>query len=110
MTRPKDPNEQSAWYSGKKKRHTVKNVLLGAATGTIPFLSDTYEGVATKTNRRPNALSVTRRQRITARSRFCRFYARRGRDHTTAQETARERADRYTKSRKLRNCPASGVH
>ena len=44
ITRPKDPDEQSACYSGKKKRHTVKNVLLAAANGTVPFLSDTYEG------------------------------------------------------------------
>jgi hypothetical protein len=44
ITRPTDNDEQSATYSGKKKRHTVKNVLLAAATGTVPFLSDTYEG------------------------------------------------------------------
>ncbi|MBK9713852.1 MAG: hypothetical protein IPO81_21515 [Kouleothrix sp.] len=110
ITRPKDPDEQSAWYSGKKKRHTVKNVLLGAATGTVPFLSDTYEGgrhdkpIADQT---PYPLPEGSEL---LRSRFCRFYARRGRDHTTAQETAREGADRYTKSRKRRNCPASGVH
>ena len=28
----------------KKKRHTVKNVLLGDDRCQVPFLSDTYEG------------------------------------------------------------------
>lgn len=31
-------------YSGKKKCHNVKNVLLGDETCSVPFLSDTYEG------------------------------------------------------------------
>jgi len=30
--------------SGKKKRHTLKNVLLVDSFGSIHFLSDTYEG------------------------------------------------------------------
>jgi len=32
------------YYSGKKKRHTLKNVLLIDSFGSIHFLSDTYEG------------------------------------------------------------------
>ena len=32
------------YYSGKKKRHTLKNVLLVDSVGSIHFLSDTYEG------------------------------------------------------------------
>jgi hypothetical protein len=32
------------YYSGKKKRHTLKNVLLVDSFGSIHFLSDTYEG------------------------------------------------------------------
>jgi hypothetical protein len=36
--------EQTACYSGKKKDHTVKNVLLVNALLTILFLSDTYGG------------------------------------------------------------------
>lgn len=35
---------QKAYYSGKKKRHNVKNVLLADRTCQVPFLSDTYEG------------------------------------------------------------------
>ena len=42
--RPQDADEQKSCYSGKKKCHTVKNVLLVNATLTILFLSDTYEG------------------------------------------------------------------
>ena len=44
IVRPQDPAEQTACYSGKKKDHTVKNVLLVNALLTILFLSDTYGG------------------------------------------------------------------
>ena len=44
ITRPHDDAEQKAHYSGKKKRHNVKNVLLGDQSCQVPFLSDTYEG------------------------------------------------------------------
>ena len=39
-----DPTEQTRCYSGKKKCHTVKNVLLINAVLTILFLSETYAG------------------------------------------------------------------
>src|SRR5882762_7180102 len=42
--RPQDPTEQTDCYSGKKKDHTVKNVLLVNALLIILFLSDTYGG------------------------------------------------------------------
>src|SRR6266699_3132344 len=44
IVRPQDPAEQTDCYSGKKKDHTVKNVLLVHALLTILFLSDTYGG------------------------------------------------------------------
>src|SRR5438309_821978 len=44
IVRPQDPVEQTTCYSGKKKDHTVKNVLLVNALLTILFLSDTYGG------------------------------------------------------------------
>ena len=44
IVRPQDPAEQKASYSGKKKDHTVKNVLLVNALLMILFLSDTYGG------------------------------------------------------------------
>src|SRR5215471_4051689 len=44
IVRPQDPAEQTDCYSGKKKDHTVKNVLLVNACLTILFLSDTYGG------------------------------------------------------------------
>ena len=44
IARPQDPLEQTRCYSGKKKCHTVKNVLLINAALTILFLSDTYAG------------------------------------------------------------------
>ena len=42
--RPQDPAQQTDCYSGKKKDHTVKNVLLVNALLAILFLSDTYGG------------------------------------------------------------------
>jgi len=44
IVRPEDPAQQSDCYSGKKKDHTVKNVLLVNVLLTILFLSDTHGG------------------------------------------------------------------
>src|SRR5712691_6930578 len=44
IVRPQDPAAQTACYSGKKKDHTVKNVLLVNALLVILFLSDTHGG------------------------------------------------------------------
>src|SRR5215813_3351265 len=44
IVRPQDAVEQTGCYSGKKKDHTVKNVLLVNAPLTILFLSDTCGG------------------------------------------------------------------
>src|SRR5712691_2398969 len=44
IVRPQGPAEQTESYSGKKKDHTVKNVLLVNALLLILFLSDTYGG------------------------------------------------------------------
>jgi DDE superfamily endonuclease len=42
--RPIDPEEQQEYYSGKKKCHTIKNLLVIDETCHIGFLSATYEG------------------------------------------------------------------
>jgi hypothetical protein len=44
IVRPQDPAAQTECYSGKKKDHTVKNVLLVNTPLTILFLSETYGG------------------------------------------------------------------
>ena len=44
IERPQDPTEQTCCDRGKKKCHTVKNVLLSNATLTILFVSETYAG------------------------------------------------------------------
>src|SRR5262249_62402038 len=44
IVRPQDPGKQQESYSGKKKDHTVKNVLLVNALLVILFLSDTHGG------------------------------------------------------------------
>jgi DDE superfamily endonuclease len=42
--RPQDVTEETRCYSGKKKLHTVKKVLLSKAALIIPLLIDTYPG------------------------------------------------------------------
>lgn len=44
MQRPVDADEQSEYYSGKKKGHSVKNLLLIDESCSIRFLSATYAG------------------------------------------------------------------
>src|SRR5690349_475656 len=44
IVRPQDPAEQTQCYSGKKKDHTVKNILLVNALLLIVFLSETVGG------------------------------------------------------------------
>jgi hypothetical protein len=43
ICRPSDKVDRELYYSGKKKRHTLKNVLIVDEFGSIHFLSDTYE-------------------------------------------------------------------
>ena len=44
IQRPKDPEVQEDFYSGKKKRHTVKNNVLVNAKGAIVLLATPCEG------------------------------------------------------------------
>jgi hypothetical protein len=44
--RPTDPEAQQEYYSGKKKCHTIKNLLVIDETCQVCFLSATYEGKA----------------------------------------------------------------
>ena len=44
IQRPKDPEEQQEYYRGKKKCHTLKNLLVTNETCHVCFLSDTCEG------------------------------------------------------------------
>ena len=44
IQRPKDEDEQKDYYSGKKKCHTVKNVVLVDKELKIQFLSETHPG------------------------------------------------------------------
>lgn len=46
IARPKDKEEQTIYYSGKNKEHTIKNVVLVDAARAIRFLSATYPGNA----------------------------------------------------------------
>lgn len=46
IQRPKDPEEQQEYYSGKKKGHTLKNLLVINEICHVCFLSDTCEGKA----------------------------------------------------------------
>jgi hypothetical protein len=44
IPRPKDPEAQKTYYSGKKKRHTVKNIVVINAQCRVIFLTTTCEG------------------------------------------------------------------
>ena len=44
MQRPKDPEAQKAYYSGKKKQHTVKNNLMINAESKVVLLTPSCEG------------------------------------------------------------------
>lgn len=44
IQRPKDPKQQKNKYSGKKKRHTVKNIIIADKSKRIGFLSKTEGG------------------------------------------------------------------
>jgi len=45
IQRPKDDEVQKEYYSGKKKAHTVKNILIGnIVSKKVDYLSQTYEG------------------------------------------------------------------
>ena len=45
IQRPADNDEQKKYYSGKKKTHTVKNIIIvGESDREIKYLSDTVEG------------------------------------------------------------------
>jgi hypothetical protein len=46
IQRPKDKEKQKANYSGKKKRHTRKNLIMSTRKKRINFLSKTVEGKA----------------------------------------------------------------
>ena len=45
IQRPKDVEAQQAYYSGKKKQHTVKNnILIKVSDSKVVFLTPSYEG------------------------------------------------------------------
>lgn len=44
INRPKDHDRQQDYYSGKKKRHTVTNLVITQRGGNVLFLSETYGG------------------------------------------------------------------
>ncbi len=44
INRPQDQDLQQDYYSGKKKRHTVTNLVITERRGKVLFLSDTYGG------------------------------------------------------------------
>lgn len=44
IPRPSDPDLQKEYYSGKKKRHTVKNAVITCLAGLILFVGNTVEG------------------------------------------------------------------
>lgn len=44
INRPKDKAGRKTYYSGKRKTHTVKNLVVHDREGKVRYTSDTYEG------------------------------------------------------------------
>ena len=44
INRPSDPEEQEWYYSGKKRHHTVKNIVVIDEHGRVWCLGATWEG------------------------------------------------------------------
>jgi len=44
ITRPTNAEDQQTYYSGKKKQHTIKNIVVNNDLGKVIFLSSTCEG------------------------------------------------------------------
>lgn len=44
INRPKDKADCKKYYSGKRKTHTVRNLVIQERGGKVRYLSDTYEG------------------------------------------------------------------
>lgn len=69
IQRPKDKEKQKANYSGKKKRHTRKNLIISTRKKRIGFLSKTVEGkqhdfAMLKAQAPPRCIPVNVRQRV----------------------------------------------
>ncbi len=69
IQRPKDKDRQKANYSGKKKRHTRKNLIMSTRDKRIGFLSQTVEGKQhdfsiLKEHAPPQYIPVRVRQRV----------------------------------------------
>ena len=54
INRPQDPEEQKLYYSGKQKKHTVKNDIVIDEPCKIRFLTDTVSPFAIATSLKLN--------------------------------------------------------
>jgi hypothetical protein len=59
INRPQDPEEQRLYYSGKQKKHTIKNDIVIDEPCKIRFLSDTVEGKSTINDSLMNRATVS---------------------------------------------------
>jgi hypothetical protein len=44
INRPQNKDDRKTYYGGKKKTHTVNNLVMSERGGKVMFLSDIYEG------------------------------------------------------------------
>ena len=108
---PRHPTEQARCYSGKKKCHTVKNVLLINAVLTILFLSETYAG-STHDKRMADATPYP----LPAGSHLLQdlglpgVHARPGGDHHADPEAARTAAHTRAEGRESAHRPSARAH
>ena len=109
IVRPQDPPAQTDCYSGKKKDHTLKNVLLVNALLVILFLSDTHGAVSMICASRRPPPPTSSREWVVAGSGLPVIHAPAGRNPYADEEATRcgadleqQRANQVLNQRRLR--------
>lgn len=111
IQRPKDKQRQKANYSGKKKRHTRKNLIMSDRKKRIGFLSKTVEGkqhdfTILKNLAPPEHIPVSVRQRVDLGFKgYQNQYPR----HSISIPTRKPRTRELSKSVKEQNARKSGI-
>lgn len=105
IQRPKDSQRQKANFSGKKKRHTRKNLIISTRRKRIGFLSQTVPGKEhdfsiLKTHAQPRFIPVTVRQRMDL---GFKGYETQFPDHTVSMPERKPRTRELSRTVKERN-------
>lgn len=111
IQRPKNKARQKANYSGKKKRHTRKNLIISTKKKRIGFLSETVEGkrhdfTMLKALAPPRSIPVTIKQHVDL---GFQGYQQQYPDHTVSMPQRKPRTRELSETVKERNKKKSSV-